>query len=177
MVTKRKPADVRRDDLSGISLSSQGMAKHLGIKTRWLQQLVKEGTIPAIGRGQFDPDMATAAYCEFLRASAEKKVATGSVDDWHTERALDFRMKRLQKEGELIPLDLADAVTQGLIADFITWLQGLPAEISSTPAERQRLNGIIDKGRLRLADRAAKRQQALRVGNSAMAAQAPEDAA
>lgn len=176
-MARKKAQQDHRDSLSGITLSTQGMAAHLGITTRWLQAMVKDGTLPAIGRGRFDPTMTTAAYCEFLRSTAERKSTSASRDDFNLERALDFRMKRLQKEGVLIPFDIADAVIQGVIGDFLTWLQGLPAEISGNPAERQRLNGIIDKGRLRLADRSAKRLQALRSRNPAVAAQAPEDAA
>lgn len=173
-MARKKAAVDHRDHLSGITLSTQGMAAHLGITTRWLQILVKDGTIPALGRGRFDPTAATLAYLSFLKDSTEKKTGSTSMDVLREEKTKEIRMNRARRERELIPLDEALAAHQELCGFFTAYLSGLPAEITGVPRERQRLKDIIDAGKQRLADRLEERLAAVRNGDTPSDAEADD---
>lgn len=174
----KKPAPAKPlDTLQGTVLSTQGMAVTLGVTTRWLQILVKDGTIPSIGRGRFDPTEVFQAYALFLKEGAQKKTGNDSLDELRQEKAADIRINRLRKDRELIALTEATSVIEDIAGIFVSYLSGLPAQITGVPRERQRLNEIIDTGRQRLADRFTERVQALREGRQDLDPAAEDDAA
>lgn len=157
-----------------VILTTQGMAAHLGVTPRWLQSLVKDGTIPSLGRGRFDPTAVVQSYITFLKEGSEKKTGTASLDELRREKAIEIRMNRARKERELIPTELAVGVLQEVVGMFNAYLTGLPAEITGVPRERQRLNDIIDLGKQRLADRCGE-QIASVVSGTPVADPAAED--
>ncbi len=173
MPRKKKP-EQHVLSLEGMTFSTQAMAALLGITDRWLQMRVKEGQIPSLGRGRFDPAATTQAFLTLAKEGTEKKTGSASIDKLRDEKTLEIRMARARKERELIPLEEADGVLQEIVGDFNAYLSGLPAEITGVPSERHRLNEIIDRGRLRLADRQSKRLQTLRVGSEASEAEAED---
>lgn len=175
-MARKAPAD-HRDTLAGITLSTQGMAAHLGITTRFLQMKVKDGTLPSLGRGRFDPGATAAAYIDFVRLGAERKTGSDSLDKVREERALDLRISRERKTGQLITLNEAIAVVDDMTGIYLSSLTGLPARITGVPRERQRLNGIFDTERQRLADRFAKKRTALLEGRADADPEAEDDAA
>jgi len=176
-MAKRKVVSEHRGTLAGITLSTKGMAAHLGITPRFLQIKVKDGTLPSLGRGRFDPDATTTAYLDFIRLGAERKVGSESMDRLREEKALDIRMNRERKAGQLIMLTEALAVADDLTGLYLSSLTGLPARITGVPRERQRLNGIFDTERQRLADRCAEKRTALLEGRAAADPEAEDDAA
>ncbi|CCF19152.1 protein of unknown function [Pseudorhizobium banfieldiae] len=176
-VAEKKPkAEKPRDDLAGVVMSTQGMAAVLGVTPRWLQSLVKDGTIPSLGRGRFDPTAVFQAYAAFLKEGVTKKTGNESLDELRKEKALTERLNRERKDRTLIELDEALGVIDEVTGMFVASLNGLPAQITGVPRERQRLNDIFDSERLRLADRFAKKREALRSGREDPDAEAEDDA-
>lgn len=162
---KVKPADQM--------LTQIEMADVLQISSRFLRKLQSDGIIET-DKGKFHLAKTVRAYADHLKNGSEKKTGSASMDTLRDEKALEIRMNRARRERELIPLELADTILQEIVGDFNAHLSGLPAEITGVPAERHRLNDIIDRGRLRLADRQLKRLQALRDGSSAADAEAAD---
>lgn len=157
---RNKPAEKPAD----LVVSQTEMAEILGVTTRWLRQMVAEDLVPAEGRGRFRIGDTVRAYASFLKDGAEKKTGSTTMDELRQEKALEIRMNRARKDRDLIALDEALGVTDEIVGIFVAYLSGLPAEITGVPRERQRLNEIIDGGRLRLADRFAEKIKALGTG-------------
>lgn len=157
-------AEVKIKPVSQI-VNQTEMAEILGISTRRLRQLEKEDdvVIPE-SPGKFRIGTVVQAYAAYLREGAVRKTGNEGLDQLRAEKVLDARMTRMRKDRELIALDEALGAADELAGLFVSYLNGLPAEITKEPRERQRLNDIIDKGRLRLADRLAKKIEALRSG-------------
>lgn len=176
-MAKPKKSIEHRQSLEGITVGTAGMAALLGITPRFLQIKVKDGTLPSLGRGCFDPIATTAAYVEFVRVGADRKVGSESMDRLREEKALDIRMNRERKAGQLIALTEAVAVADDMAGLYLSSLTGLPARITGVPRERQRLNGIFDTERQRLADRFAERRAALLEGRAAADPETEDDAA
>lgn len=145
-------------------LGTTEMAGVLGLTARRLQLMVKDGTVPSLGRGQFALGAVVQAYAQFLKEGADKRTASASLDNLREEKALDIRLNRLRKDRELIAMDEALSVIDDVTGLFVSYLTGLPAQITGVPRERQRLNDIIDLGRQKLADGFTERRSALLSG-------------
>lgn len=146
------------------------MAAILMMTPRFLRKLQSDGVIEA-EKGKFHVARTVRAYCDFLKVGSEKKSGNASMDTLRDEKAREIRMNRLRREGQLVPFDLAETVLQELIGDFNAYLSGLPAELTGDTKQRPRFHDIIDQGRLRLADRTAKRLAAFGDGNTSLDAE------
>lgn len=173
MVAKLK----KHDDLGGIVLSTQGMAKLLGITPRWLQKLVKDGELSALGRGQFDPYETVQAYVELQKRGQERATASDQLENLREVKANAERIKLMRAERSLIALDEAVQIVDEIGGVFLAYLSGLPAEITGNRKERARIDDIIDDGRSRLSARFAKAASALASGLEDPEAEAEDDAA
>lgn len=165
--TKTKPtgSSVRPADLI---INQTEMAEVLGITPRRLRQLEKEEqVITSEGVGKFHLSHVVQSYIAYRAEGAIKKSGSESLDRLRDEKALDARMTRLRKDRELITLDEALGIADEITGLFLSFLNGLPAEITGVPRERQRLNDIIDRGRLRLSDRFTEKIASLRSGQEA----------
>lgn len=172
-MTEKKPATTRKAAPSTEKAGSanpaemivnvKNMAAILGVSTRFVATLRQDGVIEKTGAG-YHVGRTVRAYADHLKEGATKKSGSSSMDALREEKAIDLRLNRMRKDRELIALDEALSVADELTGLFLSYLVGLPAEITGTPRERQRLNEIIDRGRLRLADRFSEKVSALRTG-------------
>lgn len=161
--TKPTGSSVRPADLI---INQTEMAEVLGITSRRLRQLEKEEqVITSEGVGKFRLSHVVQAYIAYRAEGATKKYGSESADRLREEKMLDIRLNRMRKDRELISLDEALSFSDELVGLFVSYLTGLPAEITGVPRERQRLHDIIDKGRLKLADRLTKKISTLRTGS------------
>lgn len=177
MAPKKKRAEDHRDSLDGITLSTQGMAATLGITTRWLQMQVKAGTLPSLGRGRFDPGETFRAYLEATKGASEKKVGSESLDNLRAVKAREIQINTARKDRSLISIEESMAILEEITGIFISAFSSMPARITGVPRERQRLNGIFDTERQRLADSFTERVAALREGRAFDDPAAEDDAA
>lgn len=174
---KRAPATKKAEPVkpANMIVNQTEMAEILGITPRRLRQLEKEEeVIVSEGTGKFHVGKIVQAYVAYRSEGAVRKSGSESMDRMREEKTLDIRLNRMRKDRELIALDEAVFVAEELSGLFLSYLIGLPAEITGVPRERQRLNDIIDKGRLRLADRLAEKIAALRTGQETSDAEAED---
>ena len=158
------PKKTVKAKLADMVVNQTEMAGLLGVSTRWLRELVKDGVVETDDQGKFSVGTTIKAYATFLKEGVETRSGSSSMDELRSERALEIRMNRMRKERDLIALDEALGVVDELTGIFVSMLNSLPAEITSVPRERARLNDIIDGARLRLTDRFGKKIEALRSG-------------
>jgi len=157
--------------------STQDMAAVLGVTPRWLSKMVTDGIVPQVSRGRFKLGEVVQAYSVFLKQGAEKNTGSISLDRLRDEKAKEIQLNRLRKDRALIDLDEALGVIDQVTGMFVSSLNGLPAQITGVPRERQRLDGIFDTERQRLADRFAEKREALRTGGAALDPESEDDAA
>lgn len=147
-----------------IVMSTEGMADFLGLTTRRLTAMVSEGIVPAMGRGRFDLKAVSQAYTAFLKEGARERSGTTSMDILREKKAQEIDMNMAKKDRQLISLEEAMGTLDEVSGDFLALLSGLPAQITRTVRERQRIEAIIDESKQRFADRYAKKASALRTG-------------
>lgn len=140
------------------------MAEAMGVTTRWLRIMATDGIVQADGRGKFHVGRTFQAYAAYLKEGATKKTGSSSIDELRAEKTKDIVLERARKDRELVSMDEALAFFGELAGVFVSYLSGLPAEITGVPRERQRLNDIIDLGRQRIADSFAKKRQTFESG-------------
>lgn len=169
--TKKKPAvkaavkpEPKAVKLRDVIVNQTEMAEAMGVTTRWLRVLVTDGVIQADGRGKFHVGSTFQAYAAFLKEGATKKTGSSTMDELRAEKIKDIQIERMRNDRELISMDEAMAFYGELTGVFVSYLSGLPAEITGVPRERQRLNDIIDLGRQRIADSFVKKRRAFESG-------------
>ncbi|TAA54622.1 hypothetical protein [Shinella sp. JR1-6] len=151
------------------------MAKILDISTRFLRQLQVDGVLQP-EKGKFRVGSTVRAYADFLKQGSEKRSGSSSMDELRAEKALDIRLNRARKDREIISLDEALSAIDEVTGLYVSSLSGLPAQITGVPRERQRLDEIFDRERLRIRDRLAKKRQALLEGRETSDTEAEDDA-
>jgi phage terminase Nu1 subunit (DNA packaging protein) len=166
-------AKAAKVSLAEMLVTQVEMADILGISSRFLRKIQGDGIIETV-KGKFHVQKTVRAYCDFLKSGSEKRSGNASMDAVRDERAKEIRMNRLRKEGQLVPYDLAETVLQEIIGDFNSYLSGLPSELTGDPKQRPRYHDIIDLGKIRMADRTAKRLKAFGEGSTASDAESED---
>lgn len=137
--------------MTEIPVSSAELARVLRLSPRRIEQLAGEGIALRLGRGQYDLAESVGRYCDHLRAAAESATSTASAA-LTEERLKALRLRRAERERQLIPTEEALDVVTRLTGSFVAALGGLPAQISDKSPERRRIAAVIDVTRQRLAD-------------------------
>jgi terminase small subunit / prophage DNA-packing protein len=109
-----------------------GLAQHLGLGRRRVQQLVKSEILPAPKKQRFDKDQATRAYIRFLRdhGSLSLKTYTEEKTRLTKEQADEKALKNAIQRGRLLPVDQVREVWAGHIINAKTKFLALPAKLS-----------------------------------------------
>lgn len=121
------------------------MAELLGISAERIRQLAKLGYIAQTVRGKVPLGAAVRGYIKSLRDDIKRNSGTESAARLQDERARMLALKREQLEGSLIPLEEHIAIGDATIGALRTNLATLPSRLSSDPAERRRIEDIVDE--------------------------------
>lgn len=177
--TVKKPAAKSKTKVAFADtlVSTQDMAAVLGVTPRWLSKMAADGVVPQVARGKFKLGDVVQSYSVFLKQGAEKNTGSVSLDRLRDEKAKEIQLNRLRKDRALIDIEEAIGAIDEITGIFVASLNSLPAQITGVPRERQRLDGIFDTERQRLADRFAEKRSSLLTGHSASDAEAEDDAA
>lgn len=122
-------------------LNTERMASMLGISAQRLRELVRRGTIPAAGRGRFDPFAVVPLYVASLREAAAGRGAEGDALSLSDERARLAQAQRLklereaaQAEGQLLDAaEVRDAWARHIVAAK-TRILSIPTECKTRAA-------------------------------------------
>ncbi|WP_421983357.1 hypothetical protein [Roseibium sp.] len=173
---KPPPKAIRQNSIGPVILTAKGMHTFLGLKSVWFHKLVKDGVLPKVGTGAYDPMDVTQAYIEHIKDGATRQAASSSLDDLRDLKAREIKLNMAKKDRELISMDEALAVIEEITGQFASYLSGLPAEITGVVRERQRIDAIIDEGKQRLFDRFEETASAFASSGKASEAEAEDDA-
>jgi phage terminase Nu1 subunit (DNA packaging protein) len=113
-----------RTDLAGI-------AQHLALSQRRVQQLIKEEILPAPERRQYDLHKSARAYIRYLQTNRQEgsRSYTEEKTRLTKEQADECELKNELMRGQLIPADQVREVWAGHIIAAKTKLLGLPAKL------------------------------------------------
>jgi terminase small subunit / prophage DNA-packing protein len=146
------------------SVSTERLAKLLGISDRQVRELAKDGTLIRVSRGNYALESSIAAYCRRLRDAAAGRGGESVQTSLATERARLARekadaegMKNARSRGELVEAAQVEREWSDILRGVKAKLLSLPGrvqqrlphigriEISEIDAEvRQTLEGLAD---------------------------------
>lgn len=108
-----------------------GLAHHLGLGKRRVQQLIKSEVLPPPKKQRFDKDMATRAYIRFLRdhGNLSLKSYTEEKTRLTKEQADEKALKNELLRAQLIPADQVREVWAGHIVNAKTKFMALPDKL------------------------------------------------
>lgn len=175
---KKKVAGAsKRPEKASADRISVGQAAELVMVTpRRIQQLVREGYIPAPISSKYDRTGVVQGYIRSLQD--EKKSQAKNV---HENKVRDARARKLEieiaeAEGRLIELEEHDAVIDELVGMVREGFGALPARVSRDPELRSKLEGVVNDILGELSTRAAKRSAELRSTGAVTETDAEDDA-
>lgn len=166
MADEDLPEETSGKDYPPILVSQQELSARLGLTTRWIYDLTKDGVFTKLdGKyGQYDLDASHKAYTVYKLAKEAEKRAP-SVTDGLTLRKEQLLKQRLDREARvLINIDEALAVVDIVTGHFLEVISGLPARVTRNIAERKRIEAITDAVRTKLAGIFGAEREALRSG-------------
>ncbi|MER9937430.1 hypothetical protein [Mesorhizobium sp. M0088] len=141
-----------------------------------IDQLVREGHIPKLGRGRYPLEASVHGYIKFLKGTIAGQTKSASSNRAQDARAAEIELRMAREDRRIVDMGEAVAALDKVTGDFLQSIGGLPARITREPRERQRIEAICDAERLRLSDRFAESAQALRSGLPADQADDEDDA-
>ncbi|EFO32120.1 conserved hypothetical protein [Roseibium sp. TrichSKD4] len=159
------------------TVGSAEMAKLLGVTTRRLTQLVKEGVLVKEGRGSFSVCECIQAFTDFKVRTSVEQAAPSAAEKVHQRIEQILARKLARDDRELISLEEAIDAFEDISGQFLVCLSGLPSRLGRNDLqERRRIEKILDVERERLSGSFTKRALALRAGVAAFEADEEDDA-
>ena len=114
--------------------SLQAVAAHLGITTKYLQDLIERGTIEKKPRGEYDLDECRKSYITQLRETAAGRMASGSLDlaaeraRLAKEQADAKEMENAIERGELVYIEDVAKQIEGQMTKVRTKILAIPTK-------------------------------------------------
>ncbi len=147
--------------MSDDHLSGERVAILLGLTTRQVQRLAREGAILRDGRRGFTVASVAAAIARrHGRADGEKRIADA--------RAAEIELRIAARRRELIPYEEAVAALDDVVGAVREEASGLPARITRDLALRRKIEQEVDGFLGRLSNRLSKAAAALEAGSAAL---------
>ncbi len=147
-------------------VSAKDLASVLGLTTRRLQQLAKQGVLAKTGHGKYELGRCVQAYVDWKTNSEIDRATDSSSADEQVklERARKLRRENDEGEHRLIQTSDATAAVEMIVGGLRTDLSAVPARVTTDVAERRRIENEIDTVLGKLADRFEKVGEALQAG-------------
>ncbi len=152
---------------SADEVNAAELARVLGVTEARIRQLAGAGVIPRLRHGVYPLREAVQGYLASKLESLAKAQGSSSADRVRDERAKEIAQRTALQERVLIHIHEATAALDEIVGAYLEPVSGLPARMTRNPRERERLEGICDGERLRLADRFARTARFLRAGSPA----------
>jgi phage terminase Nu1 subunit (DNA packaging protein) len=148
-------------------LSSGELGAVLGLTERRVQQLEDDGILINVGSGRSKRFvLADAVQAMLLKSEMDARQPDegSSRAKFEAERARKFELANDEKEGRLVPTEIAVAAVEHIVGMMRTDLAAVPARITEDVALRRRATDAIDTVLGGLAKRMAKAGDAVRSG-------------
>lgn len=117
-----------------------------------LRQLAKDGWFPAPVKGKVSLVLTVQGYIKFLRDEDRRSSKSATASGLQATRQREIEMRMAREEGELLPLVEALGVIDEYASAVTTSIKNLPARYSRNPAERARLQPLVDEVLTTVAD-------------------------
>lgn len=110
------------------------VAKHIGVSSKYVNDLINDGVIERQGRGQYDLDVCREAYIAKLREVAAGRAANGELDLGEErarlakEQADAKEMENAVERGELVYIKDVSSTIEKQLSKVKTKLLGIPTK-------------------------------------------------
>lgn len=112
------------------------VAKHLGVSTKYVNDLINEGIIERRGRGEYDLDECRDSYIKKLRETAAGRAASGELDlvaeraRLAKEQADAKEMENAVERGDLVYIEDVAKQVEGQMTKVRTKLLAIPTKFA-----------------------------------------------
>lgn len=112
------------------------VAKHIGVSTKYVNDLINEGVIERKGRGLYDLDECRNAYISKLREKAAGRAGTGELDlvaeraRLAKESADAKEMENAVERGDLVYIEDVAKQVENQLTKVRTRLLGIPTKVA-----------------------------------------------
>lgn len=167
------------EDLSAsyppIWVSQTELSHRLGLTTRWIYDLTKDGIFIQVER-KYDLDASHRAYTEYKLEKATEKRAPSATDNLTKAKEAILARRLAREDRTVIEMDDALESIDIVTGAFIEAISGLPARITRNIDERKRIEAICDGVRSKLDETFGEQREALRTGKPVGSANDEDDA-
>lgn len=114
--------------------SAGGLARHLDVTSRRIQELAAAGIVRRLARGRYDLDASRMGYVRWLREQAEGRVPNRALYDARRRReearARHEELEVARIEGELLPRGPSEKLVASLASRTVTRLFAIPTKLA-----------------------------------------------
>lgn len=139
----------RGDDV----VTANGLATHLGMSRQNVARLTAEAIITQRADGRYDQSASRLAYIKHLRAEHRRSPRVEADAEFSWAKSELIRIRIAEKQGELIALEEAERVVDGVVGLCIMKMNELPARIGRTDLSlRRQIEAAVFETRVAIAD-------------------------
>jgi len=126
-------------------ITTQELSQLTGFATPTMYNLISSGKIPVKPDkdGLFSLVLGVQGVCEYLRGQVQRATAASADNELRRERTREVKVRRLEREGELVERDHIFGQFAELLGLIRSNIDGVPAAYTRNPIERERLAGLI----------------------------------
>lgn len=140
-MTVNKTTEVHLEALAGITRKSK----------TWLNERAKEGHFKSERHGVYRLGNVVPGIIAYYERLLKEKSQTAAQSELQKQKARLIEMRIAKEAGELIGFSLHCQIVDQVAGIFVTFLNGLPAQLTRDRAQRAEIERVIDAGRERLA--------------------------
>src|SRR5262245_1296858 len=128
-------------------VSTNELARVLGVTARTLGYLVEKGVLRRAAAGRYDLAESVQALIRHEREQAEKRAEKKVHDPLREKRAEELQQRIDYRKGITMLVEEHEAVMERCAGKCLEIISGLPARITSDLRERQRIESVCDDAR------------------------------
>jgi len=146
------------------NVSAAVMAEALGVTTRHLARMAKDGVIKKEARSKYNFKKCLADYISFLKEENKSQTRNASENRLRDARAKEVELRIAVTDRTVISLHEAEDIVDKMAGIYLQSILGLPAAITRNIDERKRIEKICDRSREKIAKRFQEIGNALQTG-------------
>jgi hypothetical protein len=135
-------------------ISTPVVCQLLMLSRQRIDQLVRDGYIKKLEKGQFSLVEAVQGYIRFLRDDHRRQTVTAADSRVRDARAKDIEVRTLQRLGRLVAIELLEEIIDTLCGMVRSEFAGLAAAVTRDLIQRRVIERDVNARLRRIAERA-----------------------
>jgi predicted HTH domain antitoxin len=135
-------------------ISTAVVCQLLMMSRQRVDQLVRDGYIKKLEKGQFSLVEAVQGYIRFLRDETRRQNVSAADSRVRDARAKDIEVRTMQRLGRLVAIELLEEIIDTLCGMVRSEFAGLPAAVTRDLIQRRVIERDVNARLRRIAERA-----------------------